>query len=148
MEYNRFRNFVTSKIKLAKKNYYYNLLESIKADIKKTWGVINKLLKPKNCQNKKQIASLKLGDNMHSDSQSISNILNDHFASVGGNISNAFAGNNNANSYDNVPYQPTHMTFENTTAYEVFKVINSLKNKFLDILPPAKCWEQKGEKKR
>ena len=129
MEYNRFRNFVTSKIKLAKKNYYYNLLESIKADIKKTWGVINKLLKPKNCQNKKQIASLKLGDNMHSDSQSISNILNDHFASVGGNISNAFAGNNNANSYDNVPYQPTHMTFENTTAYEVFKVINSLKNK-------------------
>ena len=129
MEYNRFRNFVTSKIKLAKKNYYYNLLESIKTDIKKTWGVINKLLKPRNGQNKKQIASLKFGDNMHSDSQSISNILNEHFASVGRSISNAFADIINTDTFDNIPYQPTQMELENTSAFEVFKVINSLKNK-------------------
>ena len=44
---NRFRNRVTSQIRAAKKSYFHNMLNSVKSDTKKTWKIINNLIRSK-----------------------------------------------------------------------------------------------------
>ena len=46
-DFNRFRNFVTDKIRASKKEYFHQLFHEIKSNIKRTWKVINTFLKPK-----------------------------------------------------------------------------------------------------
>ena len=46
--FNRFRNHVTNEVRTAKKEYYRNLVNDIKSDTKKTWAMINQLIRP-NC---------------------------------------------------------------------------------------------------
>ena len=41
---NRFRNFVTKKLDIAKMNFYSEMLQAIRTDIKKTWNIINNIL--------------------------------------------------------------------------------------------------------
>ena len=84
-EFNYFRNFVTNKVRWTKSNYYHNLLIEIKKNIKKTWNVINSLIKPSHNSCKKEISSILFEDELYSDNQSVANVLNNHFASVGSN---------------------------------------------------------------
>ena len=64
--------------------YYENQFNKYKSDIKKTWGVINSILKP---NNKREYPSSFIIDNEHvSDKQRIANHFNNFFASIGSNL--------------------------------------------------------------
>ena len=129
-EYNYFRNFVTNKVRWTKQNYYQNLLMDIRKNIKKTWNVINSLLKPDKNSCRKDISCIIFEDELYSDPQSIANILNDNFASVGSNIASSFAEGvvitENDNQQDN---EINSFNFKNITTLEINKIIYSLKNK-------------------
>ena len=127
-EYNRFRNFVTKQIREAKKKYYDDLLENIRGDIKKTWGVINSVIKPDHSSKSKGIDDLICNGNVIKNPQAIAHCLNDHFASVGENISRTFGSQPRVNVDTNVS-QTRSMFLRNTTPLEVNRIICSLKNK-------------------
>ena len=56
--FNRYRNYVTSKIRTAKKEYYHKLLHDINKDIKKTWSVINDIIRLNCIKNSSNIKSI------------------------------------------------------------------------------------------
>ena len=127
-EYNYFRNFVTNKVRWTKQSYYRYLLTDIKKNIKKTWNVINSLIKPnhKNC--KKEISSILFEGEIYNDNQSVANILNDHFASVGSKIASTFPETRTEN--ENVYRESeSNFLFKTVTSLDVSKIIHCLKNK-------------------
>ena len=63
--YRLFKNYVTSKVRNAKKLYYHNLFHSLKSNIKKTWKTINNTIKPSRCKSKKLIESVVSNNTEH-----------------------------------------------------------------------------------
>ena len=102
--FKRYRNYVSGQISLAKKQYYSNLLYTIKKDMKKTWRLFNNLIKPGK-QNKNNIVeSLTINGNEIKDNPLISNTFNHHFSTIGRNISQSFGSNEHAvSSPPNLP---------------------------------------------
>ena len=88
-EYNRYRNFVSSSIRNAKQSYYDTLFDGIRSDIKKTWNIINSILKPDSQSKKCSINKIVHQGISHNNAESIANCLNSHFSSIGANISNS-----------------------------------------------------------
>ena len=131
--YCKFRNYVTFKIRSAKKKYYEQVFNSVKNDIKKTWKIINNLL---NSKRKKQITIQKVVENgvTYVDPYNMSNVFNDYFVNVGRNIAESVKCNpddhrkflpeiNQQNSFFFKPIRPK----------EVYDIINSMKNKPTNI---------------
>jgi len=83
-EYKNFRNKVTAQIRLSKANYYKEKIQDSKGNPRKTWQFINEILS----QNKKNssVLSLKIDDHEITDSETIANIFNQHFSTVGSNL--------------------------------------------------------------
>ena len=129
-EYNYFRNFVSNKVRWTKQNYYRHLLVDIKKNIKKTWNVINSLIKPNQNYCKKEISSILFEGELHNDNQSVANILNDHFSSVGSKIANAFAETTAESQNNLLPESESNLFFfKRVTLSEFSKIIYGLKNK-------------------
>ena len=128
VEYNRFRNYVTNRIRITKKNYFTNLFNNLKNDIKKTWNSINKLLKPGKSLKKKHIKSILFNGVIHTDPQSIANSLNTHFSTAGASIANSFPTTAENHTLP-IPRMENSMFFKQTTPSEVCTAIHSLKNK-------------------
>ena len=78
--FNRFKNYVTLRIRRAKLDYNRNLFEGLKNNIKKTWQTINNILGKG--QKDSTIESLMWGGNKYSEKIDIANILNDHFSTI------------------------------------------------------------------
>ena len=85
-DYNRYRNFVTNKIRKAKEKYHHNFYSSMESDIRKTWSVINEALAPSRNPKQKLIKSFILNDSLYDQNHEISNLLNAHYSSIGKNI--------------------------------------------------------------
>ena len=80
--YKDLRNTLTRTKKAAKKNYYHNLLQSSKGNIKKTWENINKITRRK----KKPLnipTEIDRKGKTIKDPQEVLNSLNTHFAEIG-----------------------------------------------------------------
>ena len=103
------------------------IFNKVKTDIKKTWNVINTLLKPNFSTTKNHIKVINYLGTSYTDNQSIANCLNTHFASVGANISNSLP-NHDEQSFD-FPCSVNSMFFRATNPAEINKVILSLNNK-------------------
>ena len=135
-EYNRFRNFVTNEIRLARKDYYYRLFESKKMDIRKTWSSINKLLgknkSDKNCTIREIL--LESGEST-SDASVMAEEFNSYFSSVGRNIAESLPQTNISHSqYLNNFSSQNSLFFRKVSAEDVSNAIVSLKNKSSNIL--------------
>ena len=144
-EYNRFRNHVTNRIRITKKDFFSNIFNNLKKDIKKTWNCINKLLKPGKSLKKQSIKSILFNGVMHTDPQSIANSLNTHFASVGATIANSFP-RSTENYQITIPRVENSMFFKQTTPSEVCSAIQSLKNKSSHVSTyPAKVLKYVSE---
>ena len=131
--YSKFRNFVTFKIRIAKKKYFEHKFNSVKSDIKKTWKLINNIL---NSKRKKQVSIKKIVENgaIHSDPISICNSFNNFFVDVGRNIAESVKSNPN----DHLKFLsdvniPNSFFFQPVSPREIFHTINSLKNKSSSI---------------
>ena len=126
-EYNRYRNFVTDEIRKAKKLYFGDLFIQLRNNIRKTWSVISSVLKPfHQTQKNKGIKSIIFDNVIYERDEDISNLLNEHYSTIGKKISESF-------SSSNLPCNAHHVTnslyLQRTSALEVKKIILALRNK-------------------
>ena len=129
--FKRYRNYVTGQISFAKKQYFSNLLYTIKKDMKKTWRIFNNLIKPGKQNKNNIIESLLINGCEVTDNTQISNAFNDHFSTVGRNISQSFERNQHAVS--SPPNVPNSFFFRAISDDDVIKIIINLKNKSCNI---------------
>ena len=131
VQFKRYRNYVSREIVLSKKQYYRDLLNGVKNDMKKTWNVINGILRPnrnrKNCNIKTILSQGTVLDN----NVAISNVFNQHFSTIGSIISDTFPPTNHE-SVSNVNIHQS-IFFRHVSAIEVSNIINGLKNKSCHI---------------
>jgi len=80
--YKSYKNTLTQLIRLAKKQYYDKILNDVKTNSKKTWQILNDIIKPKQNQNK-QNSIFRINNNEISDPQKIANTFCDYFTSIG-----------------------------------------------------------------
>ena len=126
IEYRRSRNQLNNKIKLAKKNYYNNLLNEASGNSKQTWKVINQILN-RNSSGPNVIKSLNVDDNEVTSPEGIVNTLNDYFVSIGEKLSNNIPAVNSSHMDFLGDACPNNLTFRPVTTEYVVKVINELK---------------------
>ena len=131
--YNRFRNFVTGQIRTSKERYFDNKFKDFQYNIKRTWKIINNILRPKSLHNKTTIINIICDGVIHSTDDDITECFNNFFVNVGPNIAdniprtvktidNYLAGNYMQSFY-----------FGPVTSNDVADIINKLKNKPGDI---------------
>jgi len=131
--YNRFRNFVTAQIRISKRDYFERKLEEYKGDIRKTWQLINNTLRPDRSNNKQSIRELIIDGISISNSNNISEAMNDFFVEVGKNISNSCQSIPvNPLDYINESY-PNSFFLAPVTPQDTTSIILSLKNKCSNI---------------
>ena len=132
-EYSNYRNFVTSSLRVAKKNYFSNLFEKVKCDSKKIWHEINKIINPhKSSPNVNFIKSLIINNKLLENPVEIADDFNEYFCDIGKSISNSF--NNSPVSSTEVLNSPMNsFFFRKPTTTDVSKAISSLKNKSCHI---------------
>ena len=125
--YIRYRNILTSSLRLAKQSYYSKQFDKYKFDVKSTWKVINEALKTKtNTDPPKQI----LKDGLQiDDPQAMAEAFNDFFVNLGPNLASkipdsqtefhSFLENRNSQS----------LFFAPAVEEEIKDIVNNLNNK-------------------
>ena len=131
VQFKRYRNYVTGEIVLSKKKYYSDLLDGVRNDMKKTWNIINGILKPNRNGKNYNIKSILSQGTFFDNDVAISNLFNKHFSSIGSSISNTFPPTNheilsNVNIHQSI-------FFRNVSAIEISNIIDRLKNKSCHI---------------
>ena len=133
-EYNSFRNFVTSLIRLSCKNYYQTAFDQIKTDIKKTWQTINQIISSgKKFAKKSIIEKIIANDTAFTSTQDIANILNEHFSTIGDKISASIQPYHTNQHPTQRPQSQGTFSFSLITPNIIEKIILSLKNKHGNI---------------
>ena len=126
-EFKGYRNFVNRQNTLARKHYFTNLLTNIKNNMKKTWNILNKIVKPNSDRTKPYIKKILLEDQIFEDDLEISNLFNQHFSTIGSKISGAFP-NTEHNISSNVNISNSFF-FREISPEDVSRIIIGLKNK-------------------
>ena len=128
------RNLVPNKIKQAKMQYYKDKFNNNLHDVKSTWNVINKILKPSSKrQNDFQI---KNDDTKLRDSTEIANAFNDYFSSVAPSLA-AQIPDVGIDPISYLSRNPNSFVYFDVDTAEVkkqilsFKIVNSLIENFL-----------------
>ena len=130
-EYKGFRNFVNRQNTLARQNYFTNLLNNVKNNMKKTWSILNKIVKPNSDRSKPFIRKILLDDQIFEEDIDISNVFNKHFSSIGSNISASFPDVEHSIS-SNTSISNSFF-FTAVSPEDVCRIINGLKNKSCGI---------------
>ena len=89
--YKRYRNFVTNEIRNSRKNYYRHKFDQFKGNCKKTWGLINSILKPSHVT--KSISELNIHGERITDEACIAQEFNNYFSNIGSNIASNIPSN-------------------------------------------------------
>ena len=100
VQFKRYRNYVASEIVLSIKQYYSDLLDGIKIDMKKTWNVINAILRPNRNRKNYIIKSILSQGTVFDNNIAMSNIFNQHFSTIESTISNSFPPTNHESVLD------------------------------------------------
>ena len=130
--YSRFRNFVTSKIRNAKKDYYENKFSEFKNDTRKTWNIINNIMRNKS-KAELSIRELIIDGESCCDPLDISNKINDHFCNIGSNIAKSFKSNINDHKKYLPISNPSSFFFTPVIPHDIKSVIQGLKAKKSNI---------------
>ena len=96
---------LTSEIVLSKKQYYSDLLDGVRSDMKKKWNIINGILRPNLNRKNYNIKSILSQGTVFDNSVAISNIFNEHFSTIGSTISNTFPPTNHESVSNVTIYQ-------------------------------------------
>ena len=89
-EFKRIRNQVTGELRVSKREYYSKLLNDFRDNIKKTWNILNNILKPNKIHDKSNINSLLINGTLINDKKRICETFNNYFAGVGSSIAGSF----------------------------------------------------------
>ena len=125
--YTRYRNVLTSILRLAKENYYSMQFNKYKSDSKSTWKVINEALKTKSDTSPpKQISQ---DGRQTNDPAAIAEMFNDFFVSLGPNLANKIPKSQiNFQSFL-TDSNPQSLLFEPATEQEIKCIVKNLNNK-------------------
>ena len=95
--YGRYRNYVTGVIRGKRRDYYINRFSDFRHDMRRSWKLINGIIRP---GNKRDIDGVVLRDGnlTVNDPLIVANKFNEHFCSVGEQISNSFSATSDASS--------------------------------------------------
>ena len=85
-QYRSLRNQITTKCRLAKRDYYKNLIADNLGDSSKMWKALKKLL-PKTTQT---TTMLQVGDQIHTEPADIAKQFNDFFSNIGSTLASKF----------------------------------------------------------
>ena len=124
-ENNSFKNKINSIVKKAKDNYYRELFEKCRGDLKKTWSNINNLISPN--RNKSEIEKLIVNGNEVVEKTEIANTFNNYFS----NIANDMICNIQNSTVDPISLVPdSNLNFilAPVTNAECHKIIQNLRN--------------------
>lgn len=131
--YNRFRNDVTSRIRSAKKTFYESKFSEFRGDMKRTWKLINDIIRPGTTLNRNSINEILVGDSLLTDDLEIATAFNDFFVDIGKNVAESvncrpdeykkYLNGNFVNSF----------YFDPVNNIEVENIVMSLKNKSCNL---------------
>ena len=127
-KYKKIRNKVTSSLRRAKKEYYFQKFDSIKQNSKLTWKLINDVLgKQKATLNKEQ--SFTHNETVINNPSDIAESFNEYFVQIGSKISSSLENHNDKDfhTYMNKPISYT-LFFKPATIEEVLSIGKSLKS--------------------
>lgn len=126
-KYKKLRNMVTTRLRRAKRDYYFKKFDSVKNNSKKTWTLINEILG-------KQKSAVEEGKSFCHNGSYISNPddiaenFNEYFVNIGSNIANCIAEDENAidtfNAYMGQP-SPHILFFKPVTKEEIIDIVKS-----------------------
>ena len=127
LQFKRYKNILTSKIRLSKRKYFKEKFTSCMNDMKTTWNNINGLLSSN--KNNHKVINISENDEILSDPSIVANKFNNYFVDVSNKLSQTIAQGNC--SYEQFLKEPLPKTFfmNETDPDEIKVVINSLKNK-------------------
>ena len=117
-------NNINSRLK---KEHFTNKLNESEGDLKQTWSTINKLVNKRSKST--EIQSLKAGDTVIKDAESIANSMNEYFCSVGDTLSRKIPDKENALLKGDHDINPTaaRFTFSPMQPHELLKAMNKFK---------------------
>ena len=122
-----YRNKLNRVIKIAKRNHISNCIEQSKMDCKKTWKIINDLIKKNTCKQSLSSSFIQ-GDIEISNPNVIANKFASYFTNIGNNLSKAIpATNKNFKSYLDRNFVDSFF-MNPTTPDEIKSITLSLKN--------------------
>ena len=126
--YKHFRNHVTYQLKVAKRDYFHNLLENAKNDMRKVWNILNGLIRPQSNSNDRNIDSLIINDQTMYDNYGICDELNRHFSTIGSRISEEFGSiTHNIMSPNQIE---NSLFFRDVRPTEISSIIENIENKY------------------
>ena len=125
--YRGFRNHVTNRLKIAKKNYFHNLLEQARNNMRKIWNILNGLIRPDYNSKKRKINSLIVDGETIDNNNDISNVLNQHFSTIGSTISEEFENVNH--SIISLNQIQNSLFFRNVLPSDITSIIDNMENK-------------------
>ena len=129
-EYIDYRNFVTNRIKFAKKKYFEKKFNDVKNNIKETWKIINNVLKPNSNRKKKSVQKIFLNNKTYENSKDISNLFNNYFTNIGKTVSDSVESHdfNDHKIYLHHLDQQNSFFFRPILPTEINTILKSLKN--------------------
>ena len=84
LEYSKFKSSLQRQIKIREKEYYNELIEKNKSNMKKTWDVIKNVIGKK--KKSLRYTEFMVGGKLTDDGNVIANKFNDYFAQIGPNL--------------------------------------------------------------
>lgn len=126
--YTQYRNAVTNEIRYKKKEYYRGKFSEFFGNMKKSWDLLNKIIRPTGKESNSDI-NLRFNGNIISDPKLVASRFNDFFSSIGGQIAANFPGT--SDEYSNYLTGDYVESFFLTPVprVDVHKYIYSLKSK-------------------
>ena len=91
--FNTVRNRVTSLIRSKKRTYFSRKFEQVKGDMKRSWSLINNIIKPYFGRKPGSIKELLVDGTVICESKKIADEINNYFSTVGHNIANSVTSN-------------------------------------------------------
>ena len=125
--YRQVRNQANNMTSRLKKEYFTKKLNECEGDLRQTWLTINKLVNKRSKST--EIQSLKVGDTVIKDSESIANSMNEYFCSVADQAEQKIPDRENALLKGDHDINPTaaRFTFSPMQPQELQKAMNKFK---------------------
>ena len=124
-KYKKYRNKLTTLIRLSRKLYYSNKLEGNKSNLNSVWRTINELIKRKKTNYPDTIIE---NGNEISDPIEISNMFNEYFTNIGPKLASTLDNNTGHFTQFLSENNENSLFFTPTNNSEILKIVQSLKS--------------------
>ncbi len=90
--YTTYKNIFTSCTRKAEEEYYKDLIDKEKQNVRKLWQIFGSLINPKRAKRKTKITKLLINDRVTTDDKEMAQGLNNYFVTVGENLAKNING--------------------------------------------------------